>query len=242
MTRRLQYFETGCEFKFAEDGPKSGVFSGYGAVFGNTDTYGDVLERGAFKQTLREWEERGKFPPMLLQHGGGGLFGGSADDLIPVGKWTAMEENSKGLKVEGELFARDTDRGRYLFESMKAGALDGLSIGFRTVKFRQGTKAGEPRRYLEAVELRELSIVTFPANDRARISSVKSEEIDLLDTLSDCIAFLREAGGDVFSKRAANDFVGRIARIARREAGDDRNVEGLLEQLRSTRKLIVPTS
>lgn len=160
------------ECKFASD--KTGVFSGYGAVFGNIDAGGDLIEKGAFKQTLREWEDKGKFPPMLLQHGGG-MFGGGADDMLPVGKWTSMEENAKGLKVEGELFALGTERGQYIYEGLKAGALDGLSIGYRTKKFTNGTKPNEPRRKIEALELVELSIVTFPMNDKARVGAVKSE-------------------------------------------------------------------
>lgn len=160
------------ECKFASD--KSGVFSGYGAIFGNVDSYGDVIQKGAFKDSLREWEDKGKLPPMLLQHGGG-MFGGGADDLLPVGKWLSMEENSKGLKVEGELFALGTERGQYIYEGLKAGALDGLSIGYRVKKFTQGTKPNEPRRKLEAVDLMELSIVTFPANDKARVGTVKSD-------------------------------------------------------------------
>lgn len=161
------------ECKFASD--KTGVFSGYGAIFGNIDAGGDMIERGAFKQTLREWEDKGKFPPMLLQHGGG-IFGGGADDMLPVGKWTAMEENAKGLKVEGELFALGTERGTYIYEGLKAGALDGLSIGYRVKKegVVHGTKPTEPRRKITAAELVELSIVTFPMNDKARIGAVKS--------------------------------------------------------------------
>lgn len=159
------------EIKFASD--KAGVFNGYGAIFGNVDAGGDMIERGAFKQTLREWEDRGKYPPMLLQHGGG--FLGGADDMLPVGRWTQMEENSRGLKVEGELFALTTERGQYIYEGLKAGALDGLSIGYRAKEFVVGTKPGEPRRTLKAVNLLELSIVTFPMNDKARIGAVKND-------------------------------------------------------------------
>lgn len=225
------------EFKFAAD--RQGVFTGYGAVFGNKDSYGDVIERGAFKQTLRAWEERGKYPPMLLQHGGG--FLGGADDLLPVGKWTSMEENSKGLKASGELFALGTERGQYIYEGLKAGALDGLSIGYNVKEFTLGTKPGDPRRTLKAIDLMELSIVTFPANDKARIGNVKSAEIDAINSLSEAEDFLREAGGQ-WSKKTATDFVGRLVKIARREAGDDQSVNGLLEQMRSTRKLIETTS
>lgn len=168
----MERMRLGVEVKFASD--KIGVFSGYGAVFGNIDAGGDMIEKGAFKQTLREWEDKGKYPPMLLQHGGG-IFGGPADDMLPVGKWTAMEENSKGLKVEGELFALSTERGQYIYEGLKAGALDGLSIGYRIKEFVQGTKPTEPRRKLKAVDLVELSIVTFPMNDKARVGAVKSD-------------------------------------------------------------------
>lgn len=227
------------EFKFAGSGDKQGVFSGYGAVFGNKDYQGDVIERSAFKETLRAWEEKGKYPPMLLQHGGG--FLGGADDMLPVGKWTLMEENAKGLKVSGELFALGTERGQYIYEGLKAGALDGLSIGYNVKEFVLGTKPNEPRRTLKSLDLREVSIVTFPANDKARVGNVKSSEIDEIQSLSDAECFLREAGGS-WSKKTATDFVGRLVKIARREAGDDQSVNGLLEQMRSTRRLIETTS
>lgn len=197
------------EVKFASD--KTGVFSGYGAIFGNVDSYGDVIEKGAFKDTLRAWEDKGKYPPMLLQHGGG-MFGGTAEDLLPVGKWTSMEENSKGLKVEGELFALGTERGQYIYEGLKAGSLDGMSIGYKTKKFRNGTKAGEPRRYLEQLDLMELSIVTFPANDKARIGAVKTDfdprELE---------AMLREA---TLSRSDAVKAVAVFRKFLQREAGE----------------------
>lgn len=228
------------DFKFA-NGAADGTFTGYGAVFGNTDSYGDVIDKGAFKETLRSWEERGKYPPMLLQHGGG-FFGGGADDMLPVGKWNSMEENSKGLKVEGSLFALGTERGTYIYEGLKAGVLDGLSIGYMVKEYTAGTKPSEPRRRLTNLDLMELSIVTFPANDKARVGGVKSSAIDAIKSLSDAEDFLREAGGPWWSKKTATDFVGRLVKIARREAGDDQGVSGLLEQLRSLRKQIVPTS
>lgn len=170
----MDRLDCGLEIKFS-GAAADGTFSGYGAVFGNVDAAGDVIERGAFKRTLREWEEKGKLPPMLLQHGGG-MFGGNADDMLPVGRWLSMEENSKGLKVEGQLFALGTERGQYLYEGLKAGALDGLSIGYRAKKFALRTKPDEPRRKLEDLDLVELSIVTFPANDKARVGAVKTAE------------------------------------------------------------------
>jgi uncharacterized protein len=187
------------EIKLASDDidAKTGEFAGYGAVFGNVDAYGDVIEKGAFKTTLREWEGKGKLPPMLLQHGGGML--GAANDMLPVGQWTAMEENSRGLKVAGKLFAMGTERGQYLYEGLKAGVLDGLSIGYIARKYVNGSKAGEPRRKLTDIDLKELSIVTFPANDKARVGAVKSA--DGIKTIRDFEDFLRDVGG--YSNAAA---------------------------------------
>lgn len=182
------------EIKFAPEDvdEKTGTFSGYGAVFGNVDSYGDVIAKGAFSTTLREWEARGKLPPMLLQHGGG-FFGGGVEDMLPIGQWTGMAENSKGLKVSGRLFAMGTEKGQYLYEGLKSGALDGLSIGYMARKAREGTKPGEPRRTLEEIDLREVSIVTFPANDKSRVSSVKAAE--RIRTIREFEDFLRDAGG-----------------------------------------------
>jgi HK97 family phage prohead protease len=216
----------GLEVKFASD--KSGVFSGYGAIFGNVDSYGDVIEKGAFKETLRAWEDKGKYPPMLLQHGGG-MFGGTADDLLPIGKWTSMEENSKGLKVEGELFALNTERGQYIYEGLKAGALDGMSIGYRTIKFRNGTKQGEPRRFLEQLDLMELSVVTFPANDKARVGAVKS-----ISTIREFEDFLRDAGGFSVSQAKRIASSGFKSIDATRDAGDGQQVGESIDRLIAT--------
>ena len=177
------------EVKLATDS-KAGTFKGYLAVFGNRDSYDDVIEKGAFAQTLREWSKKGRLPPMLMQHGGG-MFSGSVDNMLPPGLWTSMEEDSKGLKVEGRLIGLNTERGAYLHEAMKEGAIDGLSIGYRTRESRRGTQPGEPTRTLTNIDLREGSIVTIPANDRALVSSVKSVS---LDELREFEAHLRDAG------------------------------------------------
>lgn len=218
------------EIKLAADevDQKTGEFSGYGAVFGNVDAYGDVIEKGAFKTTLREWEDQQKYPPMLLQHGG---WGSSVDDMVPVGVWTHMEENAKGLKVAGKLFAMGTQRGQYIYEGMKAGALDGLSIGYMPRKAVTGTKPSEPRRKLLDIDLREVSIVTFPANGKARIAAVKAAE--RIRTIREFEDFLRDAGG--FSAAAAKAIASRGYKAAdpRDEDGADlaallrRNIETL---------------
>lgn len=198
-----------------EEGATAGRFSGYGAFFGNKDSYGDVIERGAFKQTLREWEARKKWPPMLLQHGGG-FFGGGADDMLPIGKWSHMEENAKGLKVEGELFALNTERGQYIYEGLKAGALDGLSIGFRIREAVTGTRPSEPKRKLTNIDLWEVSVVTFPANPKARVSGVKTVAPMELRQLE---GRLRDEGGLSRSEAVTAAAVFRDW-MQQREAGD----------------------
>jgi uncharacterized protein len=173
-THAVKRMEVGLgEVKFAEgDDADAMTFSGYGAVFGNTDSYGDVIDKGAFRKTIGEAKKSGQYPAMLMQHGGWAM---SADDLTPIGIWTEFEEDDTGLKVTGKL--ADTVRGREAYGLMKMSprpAISGLSIGYRAKKFTIGTKPDEPRRRLHEVELVEVSLVTFPANPKARIGAVKS--------------------------------------------------------------------
>lgn len=204
------------DIKLSSGTPATGVFSGYGAVFGNIDATGDMIQKGAFATSLAEWKSLGKLPPMLLQHGGG-MFGSSPDGLLPVGKWTSMEENAKGLRVEGFLFAQETERGKYIYEGLKAGELDGLSIGFRTRKYQLGTRAGEPDRTLTDIDLREVSIVTFPANPKARITGVKTLAPTELREIEE---YLRDEG---LSRKAATRAVSFLNQMLFR---DERGLPG----------------
>lgn len=146
----------------------TGEFSGYGAVFGNLDSHSDIIQPGAFRASLAAWRARGRWPRMLLMHGSNGnAFTGSD---IPVGVWTDMREDAKGLWVEGRILALETDYGRRILSLMKGGALDGLSIGYR-VKRHTAMRTGG--RMLDEIDLREVSIVDEPSNDLARITAVK---------------------------------------------------------------------
>jgi len=160
------------EVKFAPDAvTQEGMFEGYGAVFGNVDSYGDVLQKGAFKASLKEWGNAKSLPPMLVQHGGWMM---TDMDALPIGKWLEMSEDDTGLRVKGQLINLDTERGKTIYGAMKEGVLDGMSIGYRAKEFTLGTKPNEPRRLLKAVDLVELSVVTFPANGKARVDAVKA--------------------------------------------------------------------
>jgi HK97 family phage prohead protease len=160
------------EVKFAPDEVTSeGTFEGYGAVFGNVDSYGDVIQKGAFKASLRDWHKAKSLPPMLVQHGGWMM---TDMDALPIGKWLEMSEDDTGLRVKGQLINLDTERGKTIYGAMKEGVLDGMSIGYRAKEFTYGTKPEEPRRLLKVVDLVELSVVTFPANGKARVDAVKA--------------------------------------------------------------------
>lgn len=162
------------ELKFAE-GANAMSFSGYGAVFNNVDAYGDVILPGAFADTLaRAKSAGGDWPAMLLQHGGG--FLGGAEDMTPIGVWTSMSEDEKGLFVEGKL--AETQRGKDIYALLKMTprpAITGLSIGYVAKEWAVRTQPHEPKRSLKKVELIEVSLVTNPANPKARVSGVKTD-------------------------------------------------------------------
>lgn len=193
-------------------------FTGYGAVFGNVDSYGDVIEAGAFAETLRAAKTSGQWPALLLQHGG--MMAG-ADDMMPVGVWTDMAEDGRGLWVEGKL--AQTQRGRDAYELLKMKprpALNGLSIGFMAKEYSVGTKPHEPRRTLKKIDLIEVSLVTTPANPKARVQNVKADQIS---TVRDFETFLRDVGG--FSHAAAKS----IAACGFKAKSDPRDEDALAE-------------
>jgi HK97 family phage prohead protease len=135
-----------------------GRFSGYASIFGEVDLGKDAIEPGAFQQSLARRGASGV--RMLFQH----------DPGEPLGAWKAIREDARGLYVEG-LLSPGVARAQEVHQLMKAGALDGLSIGFQTVKAK--TDRGGVRRILEA-DLWEISIVTFPMLPSARVSNVKN--------------------------------------------------------------------
>ena len=135
-----------------------GSFSGYASLFDKVDLGKDVVERGAFAASLRMRGAAGI--RMLYQH----------DPNEPIGAWTEIREDARGLFVRGRL-TREVARAREVLSLMRAGALDGLSIGFRAVRARRDAGSGV-RRILEA-DLWEISVVTFPMLPGARVEAVK---------------------------------------------------------------------
>lgn len=208
-----QRLEAAAEWKFADGGDGSMTFSGYGAMFGNVDSYGDVIAPGAFAETLREAKGSGLWPAMLLQHGGMSV---TAEDMTPIGIWTSMEEDTKGLRVEGKL--ADIPRARDLYALMKMQprpAINGLSIGYTPIEWATRSKPEEPRRTLKKVKLWEVSPVTFPANSQARVLDVKSAAPSEIERT------VRDALGLTRSEAKAFMAEGFAGLLRLRDAGQD---------------------
>ena len=138
-----------------------GTFSGYASLFKRMDLGRDLVMPGAFTESLRAKSPRGI--KLLFQH--------NPDE--PIGVWVDLREDARGLLVHGRLLP-SVSRAREVLELMRAGALDGLSIGFRTVKGRTDPRTGIRR--LDKIDLWEISIVTFPMLADARVSFVKRQE------------------------------------------------------------------
>ena len=172
-----------------------GTVEGYGSVFGVRDNYDDVIAKGAFVQSLKDHKAAGTMPAMLWQH----------DADKPIGVWTEMVEDEKGLRIKGQL-AMETVKGKEAHALLKMGALNGLSVGFMSKEWAYDRETEV--RTLTAIDLWEVSLVTFPANEKARVTNVKSA--DELQAPKDAEKVLRDAG---FSKSDATAFVSRVMRM-----------------------------
>lgn len=177
MSEKIEY-KTLHEVKAESDSDGKMRFSGYLACFDNVDSSGDVIVKGAFVKTLREHRKNNQFVPVLEQHGAWSM---TAGDMTPIGYYESLAEDDKGLYVEGVLFS--TERGKNMHTLLREapkGAM-GQSIGYRVVKQRIADDSERRKRgvvrYLEEIKLYEGSIVTFPANDRARVEDVKAASL-----------------------------------------------------------------
>ena len=214
-----------CELKFTGGPSGAGTFEGYASVWGSVDSYGDTVIPGTFKDSIAR-----RTPMMFYGHSPGRV----------IGKWTSIGEDGKGLRVIGELTPGHSEAGDVL-ALMKHGAISGLSIGGYT-------KAADARpdggRTIKAFDLLEISVVSLPAEDNARIdlASVKSA-IEAALTVRDIERLLRDEAG--LSNSQATALVAKMRRIVRGEleaealkARGDADIRALLERLAA---LKVPT-
>jgi HK97 family phage prohead protease len=175
---------------------EDGTIEGYGSVFGNVDSYGEIVMPGAFTASLVEAKRKGRTIKMLWQH----------DPMQPIGTWDDLAEDSKGLYVKGTILKDASSVASEAYGLLKGGALDGLSIGYREIDAEPDGKRPNVR-LLNKLDLREVSVVTFAANDRARVDSVKHMiAAGELPTVREFEELLREAG---FSKTLAAAIAGK---------------------------------
>ncbi len=199
------------------------TFTGYGSVWGRVDSYGDTVLKGAFKDALAE-----RRPMMLYGHSPG---------RVP-GKWIKYEEDDKGLLMTGELtpgHSEATD----IAASLKHGSLNGLSIGGYTQEWEAQKDGG---RVIKTFDLYEVSVVSMPAEQEARIDTASVKEaLQTYSKLSQFEDFLRDVGG--LSKTAAQALVSRFRTIARSEsAADGTEGKAAEEFLRAIQGLEIPDS
>lgn len=143
---------------------KTGEFSGYASVFGVKDSYSDIVVKGAFTESLNGWKQKGRFPAMLWMH----------DVSEPIGAWTKMLEDDNGLYVEGKLLIDADPLAKRAHAHLVQGSLDGISIGYSLDEGGWEYDSEKEAFMLKKINLWEASIVTFPANDEARVSDVKN--------------------------------------------------------------------
>lgn len=206
-TKQLALAQTELKFNGA-----AFAFSGYASVFGGVDSYGDTIEQGAYKNTL---ENRERPIRMRWNHYG-----------EVIGKWMTIREDEKGLFVEGELTPGHS-KAQDVFASLKHGAIDGLSIGYRVKAFNQ---IDNDRRLLKEIDLIEISVVEEPADLSARISEVKSA-LEKAESLKEIENLLRDVGG--FSRVDAKHLVSKINSLCQREVEAEKNkqdIENLFKQ------------
>ncbi len=151
LERKFARFGAGLE---VQDGA---VICGYASLYGKVDQGGDIVQAGAYAASLRTLEKTGRKVKMLWQH----------DATVPIGVWDEVREDQVGLWVKGRLLD-SIAKGREAAALIEAGAIDGLSIGYRT---RKSCKTKEGRRLLTELELWEVSLVTFPMLETARVSA-----------------------------------------------------------------------
>ena len=157
---------------------ENGRFAGYASVFHSVDRQRDVMLPGAFTQTLAE--KPVSHLTVLWQH----------QWHEPVGITHQLFEDANGLYIEGQLLL-DVARAREAHALMKAGAVSGMSIGYKPINYRHDPDTGI--RYLESVELYEISLVTLPAHPDARISTVKAYDAAEDMQMDACLAALDAA-------------------------------------------------
>ena len=205
-----------CDIKFAAS---EGTFSGYGSVFGNVDSYDDVIMAGAYSEVLK----KDQAVPVYVNHGW-------LDGKLPVGSWSGLKEDDRGLFGDASLVMK-MPSAIDAYWGIKSGLVSGLSVAIVPDPEYTEYRADGIRIIHKIKMLKEISIVNEPANAEARVFSVKAaEEIGRIETVRDFERLLRDVGA--FNKATAKQLVAKAKDIFRqRDADEDAEAQSSQEQL-----------
>lgn len=199
---------------------QNGDIEGYASVFGNLDQGGDIVDEKAFDKNIEKWRLGGRMPKMLWQH--------QKDKVIGV--WTEARKDSQGLFLKGRLLI-DLPLAKEAHTLLRNDAIDGLSIGYRTIDAEMLENGA--RKLLE-LDLKETSVVTFPMNEEALVTSVKK-----LHSIRDVEHILRDAGvPNSFARLVAEKgYDAAVAEVKGEQREADSNSEALLRLQQSLNTL-----
>lgn len=205
-----------CDIKFAAS---EGTFSGYGSVFGNVDSYDDVIMAGAYSEVLK----KDQAVPVYVNHGW-------LDGKLPVGSWSGLKEDDRGLFGDASLVMK-MPSAIDAYWGIKSGLVSGLSVAIVPDPEYTEYRADGIRIIHKIKMLKEISIVNEPANAEARVFSVKAaEEIGRIETVRDFERLLRDVGA--FNNATAKQLVAKAKDIFRqRDADEDAEAQSSQEQL-----------
>jgi len=205
-----------CDYKEL-DTDDDGTFEGYASVFNNKDLGNDVIKQGAFSESIK-----GKKPKqikLLYQH--------KTDE--PIGVIDSLVEDTRGLKIKGRL-AMGTQKGKEVFELMKMGALDSMSIGYRLSPDDYKYSDKLKKRTITNLDLMEISMVTFPMNPKAKITKVKLAEMNVREIEH----YLRDVG--LMSSSVAKQSANVLYKSFNHEVDEQRDVVDSIKHLIETIK------
>lgn len=208
-----------CDIKFAA---AEGAFSGYGSVFGNIDSKNDIIMPGAYAEVLKDGGE----VPVYVNHGW-------LNNALPVGKWRGLKEDERGLFGEAGLVMQ-MPSAVDAYWGMKSGLVTGLSVAILPDAKATERRADGVRVIHRVKALKEISIVTDPANAEARVTDIKAaEEIAKIETIRDFERLLRDVGA--FDQATAKSLIAKARELfVQREADDEQAQKQAAEELYST--------